>query len=278
MQPDQIWQTALSQLQMQMTRATFDTWVRPTNVLSYEDGVLTIGVHNSYAKDWLENRLRALVGRTLADIVGHEVQTCFVVQAGTCEEGSGDEAPPQSDAGEILAQAGGTAAPARFRLPEYNTEDAGWFKVTRYEDLFWAPLLGRVAWRVREICLEADTRRDKSDNWTPSKRWTAPHLADLVPCGKQAVTGVNRKNGDGNLHYHAGAFDRLIAYGAARVNKQGTEPHIIYVVSVMIRLPLLRPEQIKALPDRLQVRHDHWLEEHGFDAREWFAQDSALLV
>lgn len=77
--PDQVWQTALGQLQMQMTRATFDTWVRQTTALACEDGMFIIGVHNGYAKDWLENRLQGLIVRTLTDIVGQSVQVRFVV-------------------------------------------------------------------------------------------------------------------------------------------------------------------------------------------------------
>jgi chromosomal replication initiator protein len=79
MTPDQLWQTALGQLQMQMTRATFDTWMRQTTVVSYEDGMFVIGVHNGYAKDWLENRLHGIIQRTLTDIVGRNVQLRFVV-------------------------------------------------------------------------------------------------------------------------------------------------------------------------------------------------------
>ena len=77
----QIWQTALGQLQMQMTRATFDTWVRQSSALSYEvdADVFVVGVHNSYAKDWLEQRLYILIDRTLTDIVGRPVRARFVV-------------------------------------------------------------------------------------------------------------------------------------------------------------------------------------------------------
>ena len=57
MKAEQIWQAALGELQLQMTKATFDTWVRDTTVISYEDGSFIIGVHNGFAKDWLENRL-----------------------------------------------------------------------------------------------------------------------------------------------------------------------------------------------------------------------------
>jgi len=54
---EQAWQSVLGQLQMEMPRAAFDTWVRDTQALSLADGTLTVGVRNAYARDWLENRL-----------------------------------------------------------------------------------------------------------------------------------------------------------------------------------------------------------------------------
>ena len=44
MKADEIWQAALGELQLEMTRATFDTWVKPTALLSYEDGRFAISV------------------------------------------------------------------------------------------------------------------------------------------------------------------------------------------------------------------------------------------
>ena len=58
---DQSWQSVLGQLQMEMPRASFDTWVRDTRPLSCEGGVLTIGVRNAYARDWLESRLASTI-------------------------------------------------------------------------------------------------------------------------------------------------------------------------------------------------------------------------
>ncbi|HIP96092.1 MAG TPA: chromosomal replication initiator protein DnaA, partial [Anaerolineae bacterium] len=81
MKPDQVWQAALGELQLQMTRATFDTWVKNTSVISYEDGTFLIGVRNGYAKDWLENRLLTIIKRTVAGIVGHAVELKFIVWA-----------------------------------------------------------------------------------------------------------------------------------------------------------------------------------------------------
>jgi hypothetical protein len=75
----EVWQVALRELQLQMTRATFDTHLRNTHLIHLEDGVTTITVGSEYARDWLENRLKPLVARTLAGVLGHEVEVQFVV-------------------------------------------------------------------------------------------------------------------------------------------------------------------------------------------------------
>ncbi len=81
MKPEKVWQAALGELQLQMTKATFDTWVKQTYVLAYEDGTFFIGVQNGYAKDWLENRLHGTVQRTLTSILNRSAQVRFVVQS-----------------------------------------------------------------------------------------------------------------------------------------------------------------------------------------------------
>jgi hypothetical protein len=74
-----IWQAILSELQLQMTKATFDTWVRNTRLVSCQDGVFAIGAPNEFARDWLENRLLTTVERTLVGIMGHPVEVRFLV-------------------------------------------------------------------------------------------------------------------------------------------------------------------------------------------------------
>jgi len=86
MNADQIWRAALGELQLQMTRPTFNTWLKNTRAFSYEDGTLIIGVHNAYAKDWLENRLLSIIKRTLVGIVGRAVEARFVLDAKTLGE------------------------------------------------------------------------------------------------------------------------------------------------------------------------------------------------
>ena len=85
MNADQAWQSVLGQLQMEMPRASFDTWVRDTRPVSYNDGRLTIGVRNAYARDWLESRLAATVNRLLAGIFNSTVDVHFVVHGNEIE-------------------------------------------------------------------------------------------------------------------------------------------------------------------------------------------------
>ncbi len=74
-----LWQSALDQLQLQMTKQTFNSWLKQTEVLDYRDNVFVVDAKNSYAKDWLENRLLKSIERTLALIAGEPTQVQFVL-------------------------------------------------------------------------------------------------------------------------------------------------------------------------------------------------------
>ena len=79
MNAQQAWQAILGQLQMEMPRAAFDTWVRETRLLAYEDGLITVGVRNAYARDWLENRLLERITQLTTDALETPVNVRFIV-------------------------------------------------------------------------------------------------------------------------------------------------------------------------------------------------------
>jgi chromosomal replication initiator protein len=78
MDTEQVWQTVLDQLQLQMTRATFDTWLKDTRLIRRNDKTIVIGTKNAFAKDWLENRLFNTINRTVTNTLGHAVEIQFV--------------------------------------------------------------------------------------------------------------------------------------------------------------------------------------------------------
>jgi chromosomal replication initiator protein len=94
----QAWQSALGQLQMEMPKASFDTWVKDTQLMAYEDGCFTIGVNNAYARDWLESRLSSTANRLLMGIMNREVILTFVVRTGSEAQNSLKEEPVRESA------------------------------------------------------------------------------------------------------------------------------------------------------------------------------------
>lgn len=79
MNAQQAWQSTLGQLQTEMSKAAFDTWVRCAELVSYAQGVFTIGVQNAYARDWLENRLASTISSLLSGFLGSPQVVNFVV-------------------------------------------------------------------------------------------------------------------------------------------------------------------------------------------------------
>ena len=72
MNAEHAWQATLGQLQLEMSKASFDTWVSCAEFLNYDeaDRCFEIGVKNAYAKDWIEDRLSATMKRTLTGMMG----------------------------------------------------------------------------------------------------------------------------------------------------------------------------------------------------------------
>jgi len=79
MNPIDAWQAAIGQLQMEMSKASYDTWVRSTEMLKFEQGTFTIGVSNAYARDWLESRLTGTITRILSGYIEDTQKVEFIV-------------------------------------------------------------------------------------------------------------------------------------------------------------------------------------------------------
>jgi chromosomal replication initiator protein len=95
MDAKQVWRAALGELQVSLSPANFETWLRDTMLIDVDDNRFRIAVPNGFAKDWLESRYRPLISQTLARIVGYSVQVEFVV--GTSPDSmieAGDDAEP----------------------------------------------------------------------------------------------------------------------------------------------------------------------------------------
>ncbi len=112
MSPEIAWKATLGELELQMTGATFNTWLKDTRLVSAEEDTYVIGVRNPYARDWLENRLKRTIVRTMANIIGRKPTVSFVVTVGEQEGGggmSGKKSAESASSAEPTAGANGHA-------------------------------------------------------------------------------------------------------------------------------------------------------------------------
>ena len=77
--PQAIWETALGQLELQVTRPNYETWLRNTIGVRLEADELIVGVPSDFASEWLRSRLSGLVGRTVSQLIGHTIGVSFEV-------------------------------------------------------------------------------------------------------------------------------------------------------------------------------------------------------
>jgi len=82
-----LWGAALDELQLQMPRSTFDTWLKNTYIARIEEDRFTLACANPYAKDWLEERLDPKISKTLAGILGHPVTVEYEIASAAGSRG-----------------------------------------------------------------------------------------------------------------------------------------------------------------------------------------------
>jgi hypothetical protein len=78
-QAQTLWGVALAQLQRQMTKQTFDTWLKQTEVRDYHESEFVIDAKSVFAKDWLENRLLKTIEAVLTSVVGKPTRVRFIL-------------------------------------------------------------------------------------------------------------------------------------------------------------------------------------------------------
>ncbi len=109
MDAKQVWRAALGELQVSLSPANYETWLRDTQLVDVDEQRFRISVPNGFAKDWLETRYRSLISQTLARIVGYSVQVEFVIGSAPSPapaEGSLDDDRPATAQGQAPGSAG----------------------------------------------------------------------------------------------------------------------------------------------------------------------------
>ncbi len=74
MTAEQLWEAALGELELSLSKANFTTWLKNTFGLSYGEGKVVIGVPNTFTKTWLENKYHSQIFKALQNITDYQIK------------------------------------------------------------------------------------------------------------------------------------------------------------------------------------------------------------
>jgi len=77
----EVWRATLGELQLQLPRNTFDTWLKPTEGISYRDSQFVVEVPTPFAVAWLERRMYQFIQKTVEKVTGGPADIQFQVKA-----------------------------------------------------------------------------------------------------------------------------------------------------------------------------------------------------
>jgi chromosomal replication initiator protein len=119
-----IWNTALGQLQLHVTRPNYDTWLKDTEGLRLEPGHFVIGVPTEFIREWLGTRMRSLVSQTVGHILGRPTEVSFEITGNGHSTGNGhghiEATMPLASAGSPAQAVISSPMPPQRLNPRYS--------------------------------------------------------------------------------------------------------------------------------------------------------------
>lgn len=70
MDKQQIWEAALGELELSLSKANFTTWFKNTSILEYDSKKVLLAVPNAFTKEWLKNKYEQHIIDALRNVLG----------------------------------------------------------------------------------------------------------------------------------------------------------------------------------------------------------------
>ena len=68
MNSQKIWDTALVQIELEVSRPNFTTWFKDTFISKVEEGTVFLSVPNTFVKDWLQTKYHKVILQSLRNV------------------------------------------------------------------------------------------------------------------------------------------------------------------------------------------------------------------
>ena len=78
----QIWEQVLEQMKQKISKPSFETWLKSTEAIDFNDDILTITTPNEFARDWVDTRYSELMKQTINEITKENISIKVVSKEG----------------------------------------------------------------------------------------------------------------------------------------------------------------------------------------------------
>lgn len=97
MKPDKLWETTLGELELSLSKANFNTWLKDTFIIELSDTEITIGVPSVFVKEWLSKKYVDILFDILKKHCPNLQKINFKVHANTRKSDAEKLIKPESD-------------------------------------------------------------------------------------------------------------------------------------------------------------------------------------
>lgn len=78
-QLDKLWEKTLSIIETKISKPSYETWLKSTQISSLVSKNITIITPNEFARDWLESRYSTLIQDSLYEVIGETLNIKFII-------------------------------------------------------------------------------------------------------------------------------------------------------------------------------------------------------
>lgn len=100
--PQQVWEVSLGQIQLQVPRSSYDTWLKGTYGLTLEGDSLTIAVPSTFAAEWLQRRMYQLIQQAVTEVAARPLQIHFQIASLSQATSTASRVPPEVISRQVL--------------------------------------------------------------------------------------------------------------------------------------------------------------------------------
>lgn len=86
MDKDELWQSALAEIELSLSKPNFITWFRNTSIASKKEGVVLVSTPSAFIKEWLEDKYNLLILKTLRGLSNDIKEVRFAIKPQTLAE------------------------------------------------------------------------------------------------------------------------------------------------------------------------------------------------